>query len=554
MFLTAAIFAGKLYLVQIVSGKDLSERADRQYVQPVVKGFDRGSIFFTDKDGGLTTAATLKSGFTAFINPELVNDPEALYQKLSGVIELDREDFLAKAGKKGDPYEEIAKRLPESSVSALRAFEIPGLGFYKEKWRFYPGNELAAQTIGLVGYQGDELAGRYGLERSYEQTLSRSSDDVYVNFFAEIFSNARNAFIKDRDLEGDIVTSIEPKLQTALEKELDYMRSEWRSKQAGGIVLNPKTGEIYALALSPDFDPNFFSGEQEPSVFSNSLVQSVFEMGSIIKPITMAIGLDAGKVTPKSTYDDRGFLVLNDKRIENYDGKGRGVVSMQEVLNQSLNTGAAHVALKVGNTQFASKMFQFGLGDRTGIDLPNEVKGLVSNLKTGRDIETATASYGQGIAFSPMATARALSVLANGGRLITPHVVRSIKYRIGVSRVLPVDSGRQIISSGATEDITRMLVEVFDKALAGGKYKLDRYSIAAKTGTAQIANPGGGGYYDDRYLHSFFGYFPAYQPTFLVFLFHIEPQGVEYASQTLSKPFANLAKFIINYYELPPDR
>ena len=227
---------------------------------------------------------------------------------------------------------------------------------------------------------------------------------------------------------------------------------------------------------------------------------------------------------------------------------------MQEVLNQSLNTGAVHVMQEVGKETFRDYLYKFEINEKTGIDLPHEASALVSNLKGGREIEYATASFGQGFAVSPVAMVRALSVLANGGYLVTPHIVKEIDYTLGFPETVEIKKGKQVLKPETSEEISRMLVEVVDTALKNGEVKNERYSVAAKTGTAQIANPDGSGYYDDRYLHSFFGYFPAYDPQFLVFLYTVNPKEVRYASETLTDPFINITKFLINYYAIPPDR
>ncbi|GMQ95506.1 MAG: stage V sporulation protein D [Patescibacteria group bacterium] len=555
IFLFAGILITKLFLIQIVNGELYSEKAHRQYVVPSRNIFDRGAIFFTERNGKPVSAATLKSGFTIAVNPSRLESANEAFDSLSKVIPLDSDAFFIRASKKDDPYEEIAKRVDEKSGLEIAELGVEGVITVRDKWRFYPAGSTASQLLGFVGYRGDTLSGRYGLEQYYDDILSRDPDRPYVNFFAEVFSNVGDSFLKGgNSREGSIITSIEPSVQGVLENSLAAIMEEWNSEAAGGVVIDPKNGEIYALASLPDFNPNYFSVVDDPSVFSNPIVESVFEMGSIIKPLTMAAGLDAGAVTADTEYEDKGYLLVDGARIENYDGKGRGVVSMQQVLNKSLNTGAAFVMEQMGKKTFKKYMLLFGMGDETGIDLPNETAGLVGNLDSKRDIEYVTASFGQGIALTPIATVRALSALGNGGTLITPHIVRKVDYKLGFSKTMVQNEQESVIRPETSEEITRMLVAVVDDALLGGTVKLENYSIAAKTGTAQIAREDGRGYDKDRFLHSFFGYFPAYDPQFLVFLYTINPRGARYASETLTYPFMDITKFLLNYYEVPPDR
>jgi len=543
----------RLYYIQVVEGETYADRANRQYINPGETLFDRGSIYFTDKDGNLISAATLATGFVLAINPKLLGDSAETYSKLNAIVPLDREKFFAQAAKKEDPYEELVHHISVEAGTAIVNLDLPGVSIYREKWRYYPAGALAGNTIGFVGSDGVTLSGRYGLERYYEDTLTRSARG-YDNFFSELFANVKDLVSASTRGEGEVITSIEPTVERKLEDTLEEIGKRWDSKLTGGIILDPKTGSVYGLGVYPTFDPNHFSDVSNISILANPLIDRVYEMGSIVKPLTMAAGLDTGVVTAKTTFYDPGCMTLDKKTFCNFDGKGRGTVPMQEVLNQSLNTGAAFVEAKVGNQRFATYLEKFGIGEETGIDLPNESAGIVDNLKTPRDIEYANASFGQGFAVTPIAMARALAALGNHGKLVTPHVATKIKYRSGLTEEVKPLEGEQVIKPETADEITRMLVEVVDTALLEGKMKLEHYSIAAKTGTAQIAKPGGGGYYDDRYLHSFFGYFPAYEPRFIVFLYTVEPVGVKYASQTLAEPFKDIADFLINYYAIAPDR
>ncbi len=556
LFAVLVIF-GRLYYLQIVKNDYYLARAEGQYVSSVRNVYTRGSIFFTTRDGEKVSAATVRSGYLLVIDPSRLNmDPEKVYEKINEIIPLDRERFLSNVSDSERRYYEAASRLIPESADQIVALGINGVQLYRDQWRFYPADSLASRIVGFVGYGGDEddrLVGRYGLERYYEDVLTRNQNQLAVNLFAELFSDLGN---KSEDVDmnrpGEIITSIEPTVTRMLEKNLYEVHEEWDSSLTGGIIINPNNGQIYAMSAVPNFNLNDRRGKTIAD-FRNPLVEDVYEMGSIIKAITIAAGLDSGAITADSTYYDSGSLTMDRFTIRNFDGRGRGTVDMQEVLSQSLNTGVSHIVAKMGKDTFRNYMFSLKLGNETGIDLPNEVHGLVSNLNSPRDIEYATASFGQGVAFTPIDTVRALSALANGGRLITPHLVTSIEYENGTVRQTRFPEGDRVFSEETSEEISRMLTRVVDEALRQGKVKLDNYSVGAKTGTAQIAHPQGG-YYDDRFLHTFFGYFPSYDPQFLILLYTKEPKNVRYASETLTDAFMSMTKFLINYYNIPPDR
>lgn len=544
----------RLFFLQVLHHGDYKEMASKQYFISPAQYFDRGSIFFEGKNGQSVSAAGVKEGYLLAINPVLLEDYESAFEKISQIIDLDKDLFFKCANKKGDIYEEVAHRISMEKGEEIKNLNLKGVNVYSQRWRYYPGGSIASRILGFVGYNGDKLEGRYGLEKYYDSILERGSGEGSVtNSFAEIIMDIKKV-ISGESTKGDIVLTIDPEVQNFLEDNLKTIYEKYRAEMAGGVILEPSTGKILAMSVKPDFDPNRYGEEKDLSSFLNPVVQNVFEMGSIMKPLTLAAALDQNKITPETTYDDKGYVILNNKKIENYDGKARGVVEMQEVLNQSLNTGAVFAMQKLGKEKFKEYIINYGLGEKTGINLPDEVSGLISNLDSGRDIEFATASFGQGIAVTPIEMVSALAVLANGGVLMKPYIVEKIISEDGISKNTEPQEKRRVLKEQTSEEISRMLSKVFDNALMAGIYKMDHYSAAAKTGTAQVNIEGVKGYEKGQYVHTFFGYAPAFGAKFLTLLFLVKPQDVKYASHSLSEPFVNIMKFLLNYYQVPPDR
>ena len=561
VILIALLIFAKLFFVQILHHANYSNEALSEYTSQGDSVYDRGTIYFTSADGTLIPAATLAVGYKLILIPKSLKpgDADTLYTELNQYVPLDKDMFMSKAAKTDSSYQELADQLSEDVKNKITLLNLSSVRLETEKWRYYPGNTLASQTLGFVGYTGDDLVGEYGLEREYNDVLSRSKADLYVNFFAELFTNLHKTLFQDPHAEGDIVTTIEPEVQHTLETTLGDIMTKWQTEKAGGIIIDPKTGDILAMGSLPDFDPNNFSSVKDLSVFTNPNIENDYELGSIIKSLTMSAGIDSGSITTDTTYMDPGCMTINTEHICNFDRKARGKTTMQTIFDQSLNMGATFIEQKTGKDTFRKYFYNFGVNQKTGVDMPNEIQSLVSNLQSTRDIEYATASFGQGIALTPVAAVRAFSALANGGMTVAPRVVKDIQYADGFSRAIDHPAGVQVIKPETALTVTRMLVKTVDTALVGGTLKLDHYSVAAKTGTAQMALENGRGYYPDKYLHSMFGYYPAYNPRFLVLLYIINPHGANFSNQTFSaqtlgEPFMNLAKFLTTYYDVAPDR
>lgn len=555
--LFALLIIGKLFSLQIIHGSQFADRADRQYAPSSTAAFDRGKIYATAKDGSLVELASVTQGFKLAIVPNEIADKEIAYKALAQIVTLDHDAFITHANRKNDPYEEIATHLSKEQADAITASKIKGAYLYQYSWRSYPAGTLASKVVGFVGYKGNILTGRYGIEKEYNDVLTRSSNGLYTNFFAEVFDNLKDTFTSTEG-EGDVVTTIEPTVQAHLEQSLQTAKTKFVADEAAGIVMDPHTGAIIAMAGLPDFDPSAYGKVTDVTAYDNPLVEHVYELGSIVKALTMSAGLDAHVVTPDTKYDDKGFLIIDKAKVKNFDGRGRGIIPMQEVLNESLNTGAVYVQQKLGKDSFRNYFYNFGLNSKTGVDLPDEAQSIVKNLQSPRDLEYATASFGQGIALTPIDAMRAFSALANGGVPVTPHVASDILYPSGTSKKITEPALAPVITADTDTTITRMLVTAFDQSPAGvaGRAKNGMWSIAAKTGTAQIAKENGGGYYSDRYLHSMVGYFPAYDPKFIVLIYLYNPRnaGTLFSSGTVAYTMSDIANFILNYYQVPPDR
>jgi cell division protein FtsI (penicillin-binding protein 3)/stage V sporulation protein D (sporulation-specific penicillin-binding protein) len=552
------ILTARMYQLQVMQTERFQQKGESQYVHTQTDLYSRGSIFFTTRDGAELSAAAIQSGYVLAVNPTLVTLPhDEFCNTLSSVFVIDVEKCIERAGLPDRTYVELAQQVPNEFAAPIKDLNLDGAYLYKDQWRYYPGGSVAARSVGFVGHTGEaasQLRGKYGLERYYDDVLYQERQVLSVNFFAELFSNLGDlVYEKKGPRTGNIVTTLEPSVSRMLDLVLLETNEKYDSKLTGAIVMDPKTGEIVAMNAVPGFDLNN-KADATIEQFQNPLVENVYEFGSTIKALTMAAGLDSDAIVTSSTYYDAGFLTFDKYTIRNYDGRGRGTVPMQEILNQSLNTGVSWIVTQMGKDSFRDYFVNLKLGSETGIDLPNEAYGLVENLNSPRDVEYATASFGQGIALTPIAVTRALAALGNGGHLVTPHLVKEIRYDDGEVKEIRYPEGTQVFSPETSEEISRMLTVVVDDALRGGTVSLPNHSIGAKTGTAQIADPVNGGYYDDKFLHSFFGYFPAYDPKFIVFMYTVEPEGVRYASETLTTPFMDISKFLINYYSIPPDR
>ena len=551
-FVMLAALLARVFSLAIVEHRKFAIEAKRQHQLIEVLPSKRGSIFAQDKSGGLHPLAIQKSFFTVVATPKGISDPADAAAKLATAIGIPAEELRAKLSKSSDPYEVLAKKLDEDAAGRVRDLGMDGIALVEESRRVYPQETLAASLAGFVSYREDEGQGEYGIEKQYESYLKGERGFFSGEKDAAGFWVALGKRILNPPVNGDsVVLSIDPNIQFSLENELARAKDQWQAESAAALVLEPKTGRILAMASLPTFNPNEYSQAKDYSYFRAPLVDSQFELGSVFKPITLAVGINEGVVTATTTYTDPGTIVFGRYAVSNFDRKSHGVQTMTQVLEKSLNTGAVFVGEKLGKERFLDYVQRFGFGAKTGIDLPNEVPGDISHLERKRDVDYATASFGQGTAVTPLQIALAIGAIANHGTLMKPYVVEKIIDDAGGEEVRRPQAVRHIIRPETAETVTKMMVSAVRNGF-GGKASVKGYFVAAKTGTAQIPLKGSRGY-SDAVIHTFVGFAPAFDPKFLILLQLNKPTGNPFASGTLTEAFHNLTTFMLDYYEIPPD-
>lgn len=546
----------RLFFIQVqrsFSYKAQSEVIGSSQVRVMMQ---RGDIFFQDKDGNRYLAATTKTFLRLFVSPQKVatSDENKIANVLSHERRIPKETILERISKKNDPYEPLEEHIPIEEEDHLQKLirSLPaGVGIEEYEGRFYPYGSLASHVLGFVGFGDKQTLGLYGVEKHYNSFLSPSRGLLQTvgEGFRGLFSLVSDAFREEQHDGASVVLTLDVNIQSETEKILSELIEKWKSPRGSIIVMRPGDGSILAMASQPSFDPNRYRDVKDISTFLNPVVQNVFEPGSIMKPITIAAGIEMGSITPETTYIDTGSVERNGYIIRNAGSRTFGKRTIREVLMYSINTGAIFVAEKIGAEAFLHALESFGFGTRTGIDLPGEVPGDITNLDGAKPVNLATASFGQGISATPIQIIRGINAISNGGLLITPHVAEDVIYPDGRTPILPLPSESRAVSSQAAAKLSAMMVEVVKEGYSK-KAQIVGHIVAGKTGTAQVPSPEGG--YSDQTIHSFVGFAPAFNPSFIILIKIDEPLGVRFASDSIAPFFSRLAEHILNYYDVFP--
>jgi cell division protein FtsI/penicillin-binding protein 2 len=528
---------------QTLGRQELLAGATDQLRSDLVVEAQRGVI--RDRSGAiLATTVDLRSLYAI---PRRIPDHATASARLAPILGVSA-DALRRALDSGAEWLYLRRRLPEDIARSVEALGIPGLGFEPEPKRLYPNDALAAHVLGFVN---DDGAGQYGIEGAYDRVLRGEPGRLVVERDPkdrELAVGLRTALLPRNG--ADLVLTIDLVVQSAAERVLRASVEREKAPSGSIVVLDPRDGAVLAMASWPTFDPARV-GAADPEALRNHAVSWAYEPGSTLKAVTIASALDRGVVTPNTTYEDKGYAVIGGRRLNNALGKVYGVTTVTGILERSANAGAVFVASKLGQDPFYRYLRAFGFGAPTGIDVTSEVAGEVRPLAEWYPVDVGTIAFGQGIAVTPLQLASAYAAIANGGTLYRPYVVAARRDADGEHRTAPTVIGHPI-SPDAAATMRAMLVSSVDRGIANGA-TVAGYSVAGKTGTAQIPSEDGR-YADDAYISSFAGFAPAIDPRFVAVIVLDRPQSRLNGTVAAMSAFHDLALDVLRNARVQPDR
>lgn len=543
----------RLYSLQIAQGPFYTSLAYNQHNANFSLMPKRGEVYLRNGGGELFPLALNKAYPTIYVVPREVDDVEGTIQILSDELKKDKESLRLLFKDKNDPFEIVAKKVEREMAERIKEKKVSGVYSMDEMLRYYPGEELASQVIGFVGNDGEGFSGRYGIEASWDEVLQGDIGSVRQ----ERDAGGRWISITDREFfpaqDGqDLILTLDAGVQYEVERVLKNSIEKHDADSASALVLEVGTGKILAMANQPSFDPNTYSSVKDMSFYLNPVLTHVYESGSVFKPITMAIAMDAGKISPETTYIDTGTIFEAGYEIMNSDEKAYGVQTMTQVLEESLNTGTIYAQKQVGNKVFKEYIERFGFGVKTGIELPSESAGNIKNLDhLGRNIHFYTASFGQGISMTLLQLAMSYDVIANGGVLMKPMIVDASIDSEGNAKEYSSEMLQRVISNEASRKTREMLHSVVKNG-HGKQADVEGYRVGGKTGTAQVASKDSRGYSDSESIGTFAGLAPVDEPRFVVVVKVRNPKDVIWAESTAAPAFGEIMKFLLEYYNVEP--
>lgn len=552
IFIIAALIMARLYVLQVKAHEKYLRIAENQHKILEELMPERGEIYLADEKEPYPLAVNRRLQM-AYAVPKEIGDKEKTINETSSALGIEKSVLEEKFSNPGDMFEILKHKLSEEEAAKINEIKLPGIYLAPEDFRFYPGGELASQLVGFVGSDGNEFKGQYGLEAYWEKELKGEAGSLNQ----ERDTRGRWISIADRNLKpakngDDLILTISHTIQYEVEKILRETVEQHQADNGTFIAMEVKTGRILAMANFPSFNPNDYGKTEDISLFSNPAVSTPYECGSVFKTITAASAIDDGKIEPDTEYVDTGSVKEAGYTIKNSQEKVYGKQTMTQVLENSVNTGAIFIEKQLGNKKFADYVRAFGFGEKTGIELPNEAPGNIRNLEELRkDIQFFTASFGQGIAVTPLQLISAYAAVANGGKMMKPQIVEKIIHSDGNIEEIAPKEIRQVVSEESAKKTGQMLLSVV-KSGHGKRAAVPGYLVGGKTGTAQIAKVGEKGYEEGLTVGTFAGFAPIDDPQFAVLVEIYDPKDVEWAESTAAPAFSKVMKFLLEYYGVNP--
>lgn len=548
----------RLFFLQVVQSPYYLALAEGQRTLSKQLNATRGQILARDINTGeeFPLAAEQELEFV-FADPSQVQDVDQLMAAVAGSLKLDQakqDDLKAKLQNKNSQYEPIARKIPPATWNKLKALNLPGLGAQPEQWRIYPEKTLAAQVVGYVGFStdGSDLVGSYGIEGYYQDILAGVSGQLTTETDPAgrpiISSDPKRKPVSDG---ADVVLTLDRTIQHLTQQNLEQGCKHYQGKYCDAIVLDPSNGDVLAMASAPGFDPNSYDKVKKLQQFKNTAIGDSYEPGSTFKTITMSTAIDTGTVTPDTLFTDNGCRKVDVYQICNFDKSGPGQLSATGAIERSSNVVMSQISEKIGREKFQEYLHRFGLDALTGITLQGEAEVSVPPSKSWPESQLATIGFGQGIATTPLHLVMADAAIANGGHLFEPHIVKEIRYADGhVDKIQPKELG-QPIKPSTSLTVTAMMVSAIQNGVAKLAH-VDGYTVAGKTGTAQVARKDGRGYDPSTWVASFVGFGPVPNPKFIAIIRLFDPGSSIHGADTAAPMFALLAPEIMAYLHVAP--
>ncbi len=543
LFMGAAL-GSRLFFLQIISHEDLVALSKKQYETTKKIVFGRGTIFDRNQNA-LAMNVEVES---VYVTPMKVKDKQHTASMLASHLGMNHKEILKKLNSKKH-FAWIKRKGNLRQVEKLQRLDLPGIGFIAEQKRFYPKRELAANVTGFVGIDNEGFA---GVEHFHHSTLKGTT----VHKVIEKDARGRNIrSISDigrpKTKSGDVVLTIDEVIQFIAEYHLKKQVEKFQADSGMAIVMEPYTGEILAMANVPQFNPNkyqaYSKGKRKNRIISNS-----YEPGSIFKPITAAAALDSGVVENPSElfFCENGKIRIGKKTIREAANHKFGWMSLQNIISKSSNIGSIKIAQKLGEQNFYNYIRKFGFGKKTGIDLPGESAGQLKDHSRWSGLSLASISFGHEIGVTPIQIATALSVIANGGNLVLPHVTKAVLKNGVVEKTFLPKIIRRVIS----EKTSRQMIEVLKNTVKNGTgvpAKVPGFETAGKTGTAQVFDKASGSYSKNKYLSSFVGFVPADAPKIVVLVMIENPRKGHWGGKVAGPVFKEISREVLRYLNEP---